>query len=67
MTDIFTLAICAVIYDCHSDKIVPGFTTFVRPELRSFLYLPNGIPSLGTLGRLFARLVSSEFEHCFIM
>jgi predicted transposase YbfD/YdcC len=34
--------------------------------LRTFLELPNGIPSHDTFGDVFARLDSNEFKKCFI-
>jgi predicted transposase YbfD/YdcC len=33
--------------------------------LKSFLELPNGIPSHDTFGRVFARLKPEEYERCF--
>ena len=34
--------------------------------LRSFLDLPNGIPSHDTFNRVFSNIDSNEFEKCFI-
>ena len=34
--------------------------------LRSFLELPNGIPSHDTFGKIFAKLDPAEFKKCFI-
>jgi hypothetical protein len=34
--------------------------------LRTFLDLPNGIPSHDTFGRVFARIDPKQFEGCFL-
>ena len=34
--------------------------------LRSFLDLPNGIPSDDAFNRVFSRLDPEQFEHCFM-
>ncbi len=36
------------------------------PWLRTFLALPNGIPSHDTFGRVFARLDPEQFQQCFL-
>src|SRR5207247_6825709 len=34
--------------------------------LKTFLELPNGIPSHDTFGRVFARIDPKQFEECFV-
>jgi hypothetical protein len=34
--------------------------------LKSFLELPNGIPSHDTLSRVFARIEPQQFQECFL-
>src|SRR5881227_1861063 len=65
LLDILTIALCAVI--CGADDWVE-VETFGRAKvewLRTFLELPNGIPSHDTFGRVFARLDPDAFQACF--
>lgn len=66
LTDIVVIAICAVICgaDCWTE--VEDFGQAKEGWLRTFLELPNGIPSHDTFGRVFARLEPREFEQCFL-
>lgn len=64
--DILVIAICGVI--CGADGWV-GIEEFGNAKLdwlRTFLDLPNGIPSHDTFGRVFARLDPDQFQHCFL-
>ena len=66
LLDIITIALCAVI--CGADTWV-DVELFGRAKLgwlRTFLALPNGIPSHDTFGRVFARLDPRRFEACFL-
>ena len=67
LLDILILAVCAVICDCNSWVDIAEFCRIRLDWFRSFLQLPNGIPSHDTFGRVFARLNPAEFEHCFIL
>lgn len=67
LSDILTLAICAVI--CGADGWVQ-IAQFARAKIKwfkTFLDLPNGIPSHDTFGRVFAKLDPQAFEQCFLM
>ncbi len=64
--DLLTIARCAVI--CGADSFV-GMVTFAEekaPWLRSFLPLPQGLPSHDTFGRVVAALDPEAFQRCFL-
>lgn len=66
LSDILTIAILAVI--CGADGWV-GIETYGKAKhkwLRSFLALPNGIPSHDTFARVFARLDPEQLRSCFL-
>ena len=66
LSDILTIAICAVI--CGADGWVQ-VAQFGRAKLKwfkTFLPLPGGIPSHDTFGRVFALLEPEAFEQCFL-
>ena len=67
LLDILILSICAVICDCNSWVDIAQFCRIRLDWFRSFLHLPNGIPSHDTFSRVFTRLNPLEFEHCFIL
>lgn len=64
--EIIFLTISAVI--CGADNFVEieSFGKEKREWLSRVLKFANGIPSHDTIGRLFARIDSKEFERCFI-
>lgn len=65
LIDIIVIGILAVI--CGTDDFV-GMAEFGVDQqswLRTFLKLPNGIPSHDTFGRVFAQIKPSEFRRCF--
>lgn len=66
LIDVIVMAICGVI--CGADRWVE-VETFGRAKeewLRSFLDLPNGIPSHDTFGRVFAQLDAESFQMHFM-
>src|SRR5512145_3016316 len=66
LLDIMVIAICAVI--CGADDWV-AIERFGRAKLdwfKSFLELPNGIPSHDTFGRVFAQLNPEQFQQGFL-
>ena len=66
LSDILVLAICAVICGADGWVQIAKFGRCKLPWLRTFLDLPNGIPSHDTFGRVFALLDPQAFEECFI-
>ena len=66
LTDILILTILAVI--CGADGWV-GVESFGRGKLawlKTFLVLPNGIPSHDVIGNVFSRINSEQLRHCFL-
>ena len=65
LIDIVTITICAVI--CGSDDWVSisQFGVARQSWFKTFLKLPNGIPSHDTFGRVFSLLSSEKFQKCF--
>jgi predicted transposase YbfD/YdcC len=65
LTDILTIATCAVIGGAESWEAVAEYGRTKEPFFRRFLPLPNGIPSHDTFARVFARLDPAAFAGRF--
>lgn len=66
LNEITVIAILSII--CGADEFteMEEFGKAKEPFLRTFLDLPNGIPSHDTFGRVFSILPPDEFRECFI-
>ncbi len=64
--DIIAITICAVIAGAEGWTDVARFGKAKEAWLRTFLKLPNGIPSHDTFGRFFSLLDPVAFQRCFI-
>lgn len=63
--DLLMIALCAML--CGGDSFVDfeEFDKIRLPWLRTFLELPNGVPSHDTFRRVFALLDPEKFSECF--
>lgn len=66
LLDILVIAICAVIAGADNWEDVEEFGKAREEWFKTFLELPNGIPSHDTFNRVFARLNPERFQACFI-
>ena len=66
LLDILVIAICAVICGADNWVEVALFGEAKEEWLRTFLELPNGIPSHDTFNRVFNKLDTEQFSTCFI-
>lgn len=66
LNDILVITICAVICGADTWTEVELFGRSKEAWLRTFLELPNGIPSHDTFGRVFARLRPDQLENAFM-
>jgi len=65
LSDIFAIAICAVICGAEGWVDVEMFALSKQAWLGTFLDLEHGIPSHDTFGRVFGRIDPDAFERCF--
>jgi predicted transposase YbfD/YdcC len=65
LIDIITITLCAVISGAESWSDIELFGNCKYDWFKSFLELPNGIPSHDTFGRVFARINPEQLEKCF--
>ena len=66
LLDIVAIAICAVVAGADSWDDIEDFGNAKHDWLKTFLDLPNGIPSHDTFRRLFERLDPDEFQRGFL-
>jgi predicted transposase YbfD/YdcC len=65
LIDIITIAICAVIAGAEGWVDIADFGEAKQDWFRTFLSLPNGIPSHDTFGRVFSLLDPKQFQTSF--
>jgi predicted transposase YbfD/YdcC len=64
LLDIIILAVCATLGNADGWADIEGFANAKFDFFRTFLELPNGIPSHDTFGRVFARLEPTSLMAC---
>lgn len=65
LSDIVTIAILSVLAGGQGWEEMEVYGLSKQPWLRTFLALPNGIPSADTFRRVFERIQPKQFEQCF--
>lgn len=65
LNDILLIGIIAVICGADTWNEIEQYALEKEEFLRSFLDLPNGIPSHDTFNRVFSSIDSNQFEACF--
>ena len=65
LIDIITIAVCAVVCGADNWVEIAEFGQAKENWLRTFLILPNGIPSHDTFGRVFGLIEPHEFQNGF--
>ena len=65
LCDMIAIALCAVICGGESWEDVAEYGRQKETWLKSFLHLPNGIPSHDTFNRVFRLLRADHFQKCF--
>jgi predicted transposase YbfD/YdcC len=65
LMDLIAIAICAVICGAEGWVDIELFGKSKLAWLKTFLELPNGIPSHDTFGRVFARIDAQQFQLAF--
>ena len=66
LIDIVVITICAAICGADDWVSVEAYGKAKHDWLKTFLELPNGIPSHDTFGNVFSVLSSTQFEKCFL-
>lgn len=66
LDDIMAIAICAVICGAEGWTDMADWARDKLDWLKTFLHLPNGVPSHDTFGRVFGKLDPDAFERCFM-
>lgn len=65
LIDIIAIAICAVICGAEGWVDIELYGKSKEAWLRTFLELPNGIPSHDTFGRVFSLIDAQQFQLAF--
>ena len=66
LLDIVALMICAVICGAEIWEGIEAYGHGKSDWLKTFLALPNGIPSHDTIARVFALLAPTQVQECFV-
>lgn len=66
LVEIIAMTLCAIIAGADDWVEVANFSNEKKEWLKTFLKLPNGIPSHDTFGRVFSLINPEEFGKCFI-
>jgi predicted transposase YbfD/YdcC len=66
LKDIIAIAILAIISGADGWVAIEGYGNAKYEWLKSFLELPNGIPSHDTFSRVFARIEPQQFQEGFL-
>src|SRR5438552_18103729 len=66
LLDIMIIAILGVLCGADGWVEIEAFGKTKEGWLKTFLELPNGIPSHDTFGRVFARIDPQQFETCLL-
>lgn len=64
--DIIMIVLCGVIAGCDEWTTIEEYAKTKLDFLKTFLKLPNGIPSHDTFGDVFAKIDPIQFEECFL-
>jgi predicted transposase YbfD/YdcC len=65
LSDILTIVLCAVISGAEGFNDIEMFARCKESFFRTFLELPNGIPSHDTINRVMSMISPDEFSKCF--
>ena len=65
LTDILFIGVCASLCGCDTWEDIHLFVCTRSDWLRQYVELPNGIPSVDTIARVFSLIAPDEFETAF--
>ena len=65
LSDILTIVLCAVTSGAEGFNDIEMFARCKESFFRTFLELPNGIPSHDTINRVMSMISPDEFSKCF--